>query len=322
MSRQTRSDAMPTVLVTGAAGALARRVIQRLAGEARVIAADVRRRALLPEVEASYHLDMSRKGFAEVFVAHRIDAVIHIGRIFTHEQSRVARYNANVLGTRRLLDLCCEHGVRQVVLHSTYLVYGARPDNPSLIVEGFPGRADERSGDLLDAVELERLAESYAERHPELGLTLLRACNVVGPGVRNTVALLLSRPVVPVLIGASPAMQFLHVDDMATAVVSAYKGNRPGVYNVASDEPVPLQAAVLACGGVRLPVLPVSAVFLAALGRAAGGRLLFPGHLLDFFRYPVVPDDSLFRRRFGWAPRIDTADIFLDYHRQRMHEPH
>lgn len=318
MTTAKRADALPTVLVTGAAGALARRVVQGLAGRAQVVAADVRRQAHLPEAVASYHIDMGRQGFAEVFRQHRIDALIHVGRVFTHEQTRIARYNANVLGTRRLLDLCCEHAVSQVVLHSTYLVYGARPDNPALIVEGFAGRADDRSGDLLDAVELERLAEHYGSQHPSLNLTLLRACNVVGPGVRNTVALLLRRPVVPVVLGYSPPMQFLHVDDMAAALLRAYAVNRPGVYNVASDEPVPLQAAVIACGAMRLPVLPVAAVFLRAMARVAGDRMLFPPHLLDYFRYPVVLDDSLFRRRFGWAPNIDSANIFLGYHHARL----
>ena len=43
----------------------------------------------------SYKIDMHKRGFEDVFLEHKIDAVIHIGRIFAHEQTRMNRYNAN-----------------------------------------------------------------------------------------------------------------------------------------------------------------------------------------------------------------------------------
>ncbi|ULQ45190.1 NAD-dependent epimerase/dehydratase family protein [Flagellatimonas centrodinii] len=305
--------APPTILVTGAAGALARRVIQRLSSTARVVGVDTRRQAMLPTGVPSYLLDMRRQGFAEVFREHAIDAVIHIGRVFTHEQSRMARYNANVLGTRQLLEQCCLHEVSQVLVHSTYLVYGARADNPSLIVEGYDGRAEDPVEDLVDAVELERLAEHYAAQVPQLNMTLLRPCNIVGPGVRNTMALLLSRSVVPVLLGHSPVMQFLHVDDMADAMVLAFRGKRPGTYNVAPDETVPLQEAFRLSGCRRLPVLAAPAILPRLVSRALNWGTFFPPHLIPHFRYPAVIDGSLFQRRFQWYPRVPAADIFEGY---------
>src|SRR3546814_4538446 len=98
--------------------------------------------------------------------------------------------------------------------------------------------------DLVDSVELENLAQIFLWKAPELNITILRPCNVLGPGVRNTMSLLLSRSLAPVLLGFSPLMQFLHVDDMAEALVAAFEQNKPGVYNVAPDDYVTYQVAV------------------------------------------------------------------------------
>ncbi len=71
---------------------------------------------------------------------------------------------------------------------------------------------------------------------------------MLGPGVKNSMSLLLSRPLAPVLVGFSPLMQFLHVDDMADAYVAAFEQNHPGIYNVAPEDWVPYQEAVTQCG--------------------------------------------------------------------------
>ena len=114
-----------TVLVTGAAGALAQRVIARLHGEHNVIAVDFRHKVETDAGVPSYLVDMQKRGFEDIFRRHSIDAVIHIGRIFAHESTRLRRYNANVLGAKRLLELCRKYKVGQVIIHSTYFVYGA-----------------------------------------------------------------------------------------------------------------------------------------------------------------------------------------------------
>jgi nucleoside-diphosphate-sugar epimerase len=95
--------------------------------------------------------------------------------------------------------------------------------------------------DLVDSVEVESLANVYLWKHPELNITILRPCNVLGPGVRNTMSILLARPLVPVLVGFSPIMQFLHVEDMAEAVMLAFEKNKPGIYNVAPEDYVELE---------------------------------------------------------------------------------
>lgn len=316
-ARKPASD-RKTVLVTGAAGSLAKRVITRLYGRYNVIAVDFRRQVETDAEIASYKVEVHKRGFEDIFRRHPIDAVLHLGRIFPHEHDRMRRYNANVLGAKKLLELCRKYGVGQVLIHSTYFVYGASPYNPALLDEDHPLKASEVTQDLVDSVELESLATIHLWKHPELNITILRPCNVLGPEVRNSMSILLSRPVAPVLLGFSPLMQFLHVDDMADALVVAFEQNKPGIYNVAPDDYVAYQEAVTQCGCRRLPVPSIPPAVPKLVSNLLNWNAFFPPYLINYFKYPVILDGGLFRRTFGWTPRRNLNDIFSYYRKQKL----
>lgn len=307
-----------TVLVTGAAGSLAKRVIARLHGRYHMVAVDFRRKVETDADIPSYKVDYDKRGFEDVFRRHKIDAVLHLGRIFTHEHDRRRRYNANVLGSKKLFELCRKYGVGQLVVQSTYFVYGASPYNPSLLEEDAPLKASEVTQDLVDSVELESLAQIYLWKAPELNITILRPCNVLGPGVRNTMSLLLSRPLVPVLMGFSPLMQFMHVDDMADAMVCAFEQNRPGVYNVAADDYVTWPVAVEQCGCSKFIVPSVPPLLPRLISGLFNWNAFFPPYLINYLKYPVIIDGSLFRQTFGWMPRRNLNDVFSYYRKAKL----
>ncbi len=307
-----------TVLITGAAGSLAKRVIARLQGRYDVIAVDFRRKVETDAGIPSYLVELHKRGFEDIFAEHKIDAVIHIGRMFAHERDRLQRYNANVLGTKRLLDLARKYQVGQVIIHSTYMVYGASAYNPALIDEEAPLKASEVTQDLVDSVEVESLANIYLWKHPDLNITILRPCNVLGPGVRNTMSILLARPLVPVLVGFSPMMQFLHVEDMAEAMVLAFEKNQPGIYNVAPDDYVPYQQAVTECGCRKLPIPSIPPLLPRSISTALNWNAFFPPYMISYFKYPVILDGTVFSQTFGWKPKRNLNDIFSYYRKQKL----
>ena len=172
--------------------------------------------------------------------------------------------------------------------------------------------------DLVDSVEVESLANIYLWKHPELNITILRPCNVLGPGVRNTMSILLARPLVPVLVGFSPMMQFLHVEDMAEGVILAFEKNRPGIYNVAPDDYVPYQQAVSECGCRKLPIPSIPPLLPRSISSALNWNAFFPPYLINYFKYPVILDGSLFAETFGWKPKRNLNDIFSYYRKQKL----
>lgn len=306
----------PAVLVTGAAGSLAQRVIARLQNRCQIIATDFRRRVDTDAGIASYKIDMQEGGFESLFRRHRVDAVLHLGRVFPHQLTRLSRYSANVLGTRRLLELCRKYEVGQVLIHSTHHVYGASPHNPALLDEDAPLKAGEITNDLVDAIELENLAQLWLWKHPEIRIGVLRPCNILGPGVRNSMSMLMAQRLAPAIAGHSPKMQFLHVDDMAEAMARAYEQGVHGIYNVAPDRYIPFQRALRLAGCRPIPLPAVPARAPALLSRAFGWHQSFPPHLQNYFKYPVLLDGRRFAERFGWQPE-HKAEAALAYYRQR-----
>ncbi|CAM2068843.1 NAD-dependent epimerase/dehydratase family protein [Sulfidibacter corallicola] len=300
------------VLVTGAAGSLAGAIIRRLKPHCDIVAVDFRKRVDLEHEIPSYKVDFNKRGFEDVFRNHDIDAVIHIGRVSTEESNLTGRYNANVLGTQRLLKLALKYDIRQVVVLSTFFVYGANAQNPSLLTEDAPLKASGLTLDMVDSVELENLCNIYMWKHPNLHITILRPCHIAGPGVRNTISRLLSSRIAPVLLGFSPLMQFLHVEDMAGAVVLAFEKNQPGIYNVAPHDWITYQDALLACDCTRFPLISIPPIIPEQVTKIFNWKS-FPSHLLNYFKYPVIIDGSLFVKTFGFEPRFGLKDIFEHY---------
>jgi UDP-glucose 4-epimerase len=308
MSEQRR----PHILITGAAGALAQKVIEQLRDTCDLVAVDFREQVYLGDDIPSYCIDFNKRVFEDLFRRYEFDGVIHMGRIMSSQLTRMRRYNANVLGTQKLLDLSHKYGIKRVVVLSTFHVYGAVAYNPALIDEAAPLKSAGLSADLIDSVELENLANIYLWRYPELNITILRPCNIVGPGVRNTISTLLGSERAPVLAGFSPMMQFIHIDDMADAIVLAYKKPTRGVYNVAPQDWVAYQHALKLCGckRIQVPSIPpmVPKMILGTLKLKN-----FPSYLMAFFKYPVVIDGRAFVNEFGFEPKRPLKEIFRFY---------
>jgi UDP-glucose 4-epimerase len=302
----------PHILITGAAGALAQKVIEQLRDTCDLVAVDFREQVYLGDDIPSYCIDFNKRVFEDLFRRYRFDGVIHMGRIMSSQLTRMRRYNANVLGTQKLLDLSHKYGIKRVVVLSTFHVYGAVAYNPALIDESAPLKSAGLSADLIDSVELENLANIYLWRYPELNITILRPCNIVGPGVRNTISTLLASERAPVLAGFSPMMQFIHIDDMADAIVLAYKKPTRGVYNVAPQDWVAYQHALKLCGCKRLPIMsipPIVPRFILSTLKLKS----FPSYLMAFYKYPVVIDGRAFAKEFGFEPKRPLKEIFRFY---------
>lgn len=310
--RPSANKKRPYVLVTGAGGTLAQLVISRLQQDYQVLALDFRHKPEISACADSFCVQFTKREFEDIFRQYPVESVIHLGRIGAQQLNRENRYNANVIGSKKLLDLCVKYQVKRVMVMSTYHVYGAHPYNPALLSEEAPLKAAELTMDLVDSVELENLAAIYLWKNPEINVTILRPCNIVGPGVNNTMSRLLSSTRAPWILGFSPMMQFMHVDDAAAAVVSCFRQPGSGIFNLAPDDWVSYTSALDACGCRRVPIPPLPGNVPLLASRLLGWKS-FPPYLVNYFKYPVIIDGALFRDRFGFEARYSLREIFSHY---------
>jgi len=300
------------ILVTGVAGYWGSRVAARLAaeGSCHVIGLDAEQPAGERNGLDFVLADVRNPLLVELLKAENVDTVCHLA--FQHSTRRSeAAFDANVIGTTKLLGACAEAGVWKVVLKSSTAVYGARPTNSAFLTEGHPVRGSRRFGYLRDLVEREKFCNGYCRRVPEMSVTTLRFCSIVGPTADTPMTRFLRTPWAPSMMGFNPMMQIIHENDVVDALLHAVCNDTKGAFNVAAEDPMPLSKMRGLVGKLPLSVFhPFASWGIALLGTA---RVDLEDYLPiepDYLRYPWVGDLVRMREELGFVPRY-TADETL-----------
>jgi UDP-glucose 4-epimerase len=131
--------------------------------------------------------------------------------------------------------------------------------------------------------------------------TVLRMVYTLGPTGHGTLAGFLRGRRVPTVLGFDPLFQFMHEDDVVTALETAIEKKPRGVFNVAGPSPLPFSTIVERAGRSRVP-LP-EPLLRAILGRFGLPRLARGA--IEHLKHPVVIDDRAFRAATGFTHRID-----------------
>lgn len=292
-----------TILITGIAGGLARRVADRLVAEGRAVVGVDYRRAPSQDGVTVERASYNKTAIEDVFRRHHpISAVLHLGRIGNLSEQIERRFDLNVIGSRKIMQLCLQHRIPSLVVLSTFHIYGAHPHNHTPISEDDPLRAGYEFPEIADAIQLDNMAATWVYQHPEVRTTVLRATNVVGPTIQNTMSKLLRLRRVPTMMGFNPMTQFVHEDDLCAAILAALSSEARGVFNVAGGAAVPWRTAVELAG--KEPIAVPSSVAKLYLRRFSS----FPAYLVNFLKYPCVISDWAFREAAGWAPAVEVRE--------------
>jgi nucleoside-diphosphate-sugar epimerase len=212
--------------------------------------------------------------------------------------------------TRRVLDEADLAGVRQVILLSSAMVYGAWPDNAMPLSEDAEVRPIADLDFAVHKVEVERLGEEWWRQGDQRRLTVLRPTTTVsddGPGGLGE--MMLASNAVRSEDGDA-AVQFLHVEDLASAVVYAAARGHDGVLNVAPDSWISPEGFAALTGPkprIRLPdglaKALTSARFRLGLAPTPRGVVAYTTHSW------VVANDRL--RSLGWVPENTNEEAYV-----------
>ena len=97
------------------------------------------------------------------------------------------------------------------------MYYGSEQDDPAFFTEGrrpHPPRTPlER-----EIAEAESAVAEFAEKEPDVEVSVLRCANVLGPDVDTAFTRIFSLPLVPMVLGFDPRLQFVHEDDVVHAL--------------------------------------------------------------------------------------------------------
>jgi nucleoside-diphosphate-sugar epimerase len=303
--KEAPAKPMPVVAVTGAAGGIGYALTVRLAASPkvrRVIAIDGRRGDI---AGVTWRVADVR----DPAVAGRlagVDVVVHADLDLAPDSDARQRRAFNVRGAQTVLTAAAAGRVGRVVLLSSTMVYGARPDNPVPLPEDAPLAAEVDSSVAGDLLEIEQLARRSPRSNPGTAVTVVRPAALVGDAVDTLVTRHFEAPRLLAVKGCAPRWQFCHLDDLTSALEFAVGGGIEGQFAVGCDGWLE-QAAVEQISGLKSIELPARLTFGTAQRLHRLGVTRAPAMDLRYIVYPWVTDCAALRAA-GWRPRFDNAE--------------
>jgi len=228
------------------------------------------------------------------------DAVIHLG--------------GGLDDTRAVLDAAGATQALHVVLLSSATVYGAWANNAVPLTEEAALRPNPELDFAVRAAERERLASDWKAAHPGATVALLRpavpiaedASGWLARGLRETSAIRAAGP-------DDPPGQYVHLDDVAAAIVLAVHEKLDGPYNVSPDGWIPGDQLRALAGGPRVRVPERVARRFAWLRWRIDPKSAPPG-LVPYTMHPwVIANDRI--KQAGWAPTFSNEEAYVAGHR-------
>lgn len=309
-------EATSTVVVTGAAGGLGRRVCALALADpdvSRVVAVDRRSLRRLPAGVESHQIDLAVADLKPIFESASV--IIHLAQADGPERGAElpARTGESELA-HRVLDAASAVGARHIVLLSTAMAYGAWANNPVPLTEDAPLRPNPGVGTASERAEAERAAADWRDAHPGATVAILRPTVTVAADGNGWLARAMARATILPLTDDEPPAQFLDVADLAAAVDLARRARLDGPRNVAPDGWITGETVRALAGGAPRVRLPERLALRVAGLRWRWGMAPTPPELLPMTVHPwVVANDRL--RAEGWTPASSNEEAYVAAHR-------
>ena len=257
LPRSGTDSAGRTVVVTGAAGAVGRRVLSKLEedpGVARIVAIDVAE--IRPGVAKTEQrrLDLALADAPSLLKS--ADTFVHLAfssrtEINEPEAARATSRRPAGCSTRPSTA-----GVEQVVVVSSATVYGAWANNPVPLTEDAPLRPNPEPAYAVHKAQVERLVTDWADDHSDAAVANLRPALALAEDGAGWITRCLTGSAGIRAGDNDPPMQFLHLDDLASAVEHVRRGQLSGAFNVAPDGWIPGDTARLSSLTVPVSIFP------------------------------------------------------------------
>jgi len=278
-----------TVLVTGTESSLGSRVMTRLGTAA--------------GFELMQPASTAGNGDSHVDIAVHLAAGDH--------DTRARRRESVTKGAAALLEMARERGVQHLVLLSSAMVYGAWANNPIPLTEEAALRPDLDFVFARQLASVEQMVDDWRTGAAGRTATVLRPVVTMSADGSSSLARALAAGMGQRSGEDDPGAQFLHLDDLADAVLLAAEQRLDGVYNVAPDGWIPGDRVRALTGSPPRIKLPDRVAEVIGRVRWQFQRGPIPPGLRSYTQSPwLVANDRL--KAEGWKPTITNEQAYVE----------
>ena len=231
-------------------------------------------------------------------------------RIGDHDGLARRRSSATVEG-EALMEEVRRVGAQRVVMLSSSLVYGPHPNSRIPLTEDEVVRPEAMFVFARQLASVEHVLDRWRRGSPNRSVAVLRPTVTMGLGVSSSLARALAAGSGRRLGGEEPAAQFLHIDDLASAVEAVVVSEFDGVVNVAPDGWIPGDRVRALLGRRwRIPVPQWFREQVWALQWRFQRGPIPPGLGPYTTSSWVVANDRL--KSLGWNPTVTNEQTFVE----------
>jgi UDP-glucose 4-epimerase len=203
--------------------------------------------------------------------------------------------------------------IPKIIVLSSFLVYGARWDNPAFISETHLLLGDRQYQHIRSFIELEEACLAAIASNPSHStITILRPVNALGSDIENSLSNYLSLPIIPTLLGFDPPFQLIHVNDVINAIIWTARNPQPGPFNIASNGFLTLKQMISLLDKKSIPVFH-------GLMNKWGNSLWKSGHsefspaFLAMLKYRLILDLMRSSTILKFRPEWNIEGVILEF---------
>ncbi len=320
MSNNNQLKPYGSVLITGGAGYIGTKVLEKLVKEDKkptvIVAVDIKEPPDDKKIPGVIYLkeDIRSPGISDIIKKYSVEAVVHLAAIVTPAKwmTRDFMYSVDVGGTRNILEACVKNGVKQIIVTSSGAAYGYHPDNPEWITEDTPIRGNESFPYPYHKRLVEEMLAEYRKKHPELKQLILRPGTILGATVNNQLSAIFDRKFLIEVKGGDSRFVFIWDEDVANIIVKGLIEKNEGIYNLAGTGALSMKeiADLLHKPLIRVPawLLRVILGILHPLGLSPYGP-----EQVEFIQYRPVLSNKRLIEEFGYTPQKTSKEVLLYY---------
>lgn len=302
------------IAVTGVAGYFGRKIMERLEknDEVEKVVGISRRKYHHSFTKLDYHrMDVRSKELGELFAKNEVDAVVHLAFVLNPIHNKKEMHSIDIEGARNVLDASKRAGIRKIIMTSSTTVYGTWADNPEFLTEESPVRPHPTYYYSRDKVEIEKMCNDFKKKNDDVILTIFRPCLVLGPTTNQFYSKLLNWPVLPLVGGSNPEIQFVHEDDVGRAYEFFLMNDFDGVFNIVGDGTMKWKE-IIETAGKRAVKMPDSVIYPLLKALWALHLVGIPPEILDFVKYRWVASGEK-AKKAGFVPEYTSKEALISF---------
>lgn len=306
------------ILVTGAGGYIGGKLVKALCRQEWVDAltgTDIREPSYRHPKYTFDRRDI-RHSMDDIFERRNIDTVVHTAYVLSPIHNKGLMEDINKGGTQNVLAASVKAGVKQVLYTSSTTAYGFYPDNDVPLTEESPLRGNDDLTYAKNKKEIEGIFKEFGSAHPDIAVSIVRPCFVVGPGFNNPMAEYLQKKLVMMPAKALP-WQFVHEDDLIHVMVLLLEKRIKGAFNVTGEGTMTFPEMVERLGNIRIPV-PWPVIYpLNNIAWHLRMRFMtkFPSPAMRMMVCPWITSSEKLVRETGYQFKYDSRSAFEDFAR-------